>query len=250
MIQQLCTAVMAVFLLDLVPADLCSLPCRSQVVAFLRSALAKACSPVASPSPQAVAAAALARPQLMQLTLAVLRCFTAWTKLGCLQHLDAEQAAFFASLAGELLFVADPQSGLPYHPLCLPAAVDAASEVIEHATEALQPLLVQLAAALPQRAAALCASGYEDEAAELAHVFAVFCSTHCTLCGSEGPEGEALRQVRRARGVCLLAVRRREACARSSLAGTSKATPLMCVATSTNVAGPAAAAGAATTGCH
>lgn len=174
-------------------------PCP-QVAAFLRSVLAEACSSgpaagslAAPPSPQAVVAEALAQPGVLQLMLAVLRCFTAWTKLGCL--LDSDQAAFFASLAGELLFVADSQQGVPYHPLCLPAAVDAASEVIEHATEALQPLLTQLAAALPQRAAALNSSGAEDEAAELAHVFALFCSTNRALCGAEGPEGEALRQV-------------------------------------------------------
>lgn len=146
--------------------------------------------------PQAVAAIAVARPEVLQLVLAVLRCFTAWTRLGCLQHLDHQQAAYFAGVAGELLFVPDPKSGLPYHPLCLPAAVDAASEIIEHATEALQPLLAQLAAALPQRAAVLTSSGAEDEAAELSHVFGLFCSTHCALCGAEGPDGEALRQVR------------------------------------------------------
>lgn len=175
-----------------------------QVVSFLRSLLADACSaataaagsPEAPPGPQAVAAMAVAQPELLQLVLTVLRCFTAWTRLGCLQHLDHQQAGYFASVAGELLFVPDLRHGLPYHTLCLPAAVDAVSEIIEHATEALQPLLAQLVAALPQRAAALSSSGAEDEAAELSHVFEMFCSTHCALCGAEGPDGEALRQVR------------------------------------------------------
>ncbi|PRW18313.1 ARM repeat-containing [Chlorella sorokiniana] len=137
----------------------------SEVIVFLRLALPEACSaaaaagsPLAAPSPRAVAAAAVGQPQVLQLTLAVLRCFTAWTKLGCLQHWDQQQAAFFASLAGELLFASDPQHGLPYHPFCLPAAVDAASEHALRALrrggpegEALRQGLLQLLA-LPPRA--------------------------------------------------------------------------------------------------
>jgi hypothetical protein len=158
-------------------------------------------SPGGPPSP---AQQAPQQPQLglllqeegwQHLTLSVLRCFGAWVKWGCLQYIDPRHASYFASLAGELLFSADPARGLPYHPACLPAAVDAATELIEHATEALQPLLLQLAAALPARATALRAADGEAAAEELCHVFALFCSTHCELTAAEGPEGQALRQV-------------------------------------------------------
>lgn len=140
-----------------------------------------------------------AREGWQRLTLGVLRCFAAWTKWGCLQHVDQAHAAYFATLAGQLLFAPDPSASPLFQ-----AAVDAATEIVEHATEALQPLLLQLAAALPARAAALrCAGGgngggSEEAAEELCHVFALFCSTHCTLCMVEGPEGQALRQVGKA----------------------------------------------------
>ena len=193
--------------------DATSMPCNDasnspplhpaiQVASWLHSVHLEACgsaaagsSPGPPPSPQQAAAASLARPDALALTLAVLRCFTAWAKWGCLQYVEHAHAAYFAGLTGELLFAADPARGLPYHPACLPAAVDAATEIVEHCTEALQPLLLQLATALPARAAALRSGGAEDEAAELAHVFALFCSTHCTLCAAEGPQGQALRQV-------------------------------------------------------
>lgn len=155
----------------------------------------------APPSPsQLTAAAALAggHEDWQRLTLAVLRCFTAWVKWGCLQYVDHAHATYLTSLAGELLFAPDPARGLPFHFACLPVAVDAATEVVEHATEALQPLLLQLAVALPARAAQLQVAGSEEQAAELCHVFALFCSTHCTLCAAEGPQGQALRQVREA----------------------------------------------------
>ena len=124
-----------------------------------------------------------------------------WVKWGCLQYVAPHHAAYFASLAGELLFAGDPARGLPFSPTCLPAAVDAASEIIEHATEELQPLLVQLAAALPARAAALAAAGGGAAAEELSHVFSLFVGTHAPLCAASGPQGRALRQV------CLLGAR-------------------------------------------
>ncbi|KAL4458064.1 hypothetical protein ABPG75_012929 [Micractinium tetrahymenae] len=131
------------------------------------------------------------------LTLAVLRCFAAWVKWGCLQYVETRHAAYFATLAGELLFASDAARGQPFHPVLLPAAVDAATEIIEHAPEELQPLLLQLAGALPARAAVLRASGNpgaQEAAEELCHVFALFCSTHCALCAAAGPQGEALRE--------------------------------------------------------
>ena len=171
------------------------------------------------------AAAQQQQQSALTLTLGTLRCFGAWVKWGCLPYIDPLHAAHFATLAGQLLFVpghhhdagaaaaaAPSNSGggggppllLPFSPDCLPAGVDATSEVIEHATEALEPLLLRLALQLPQRVAALhaaaaAAGGAMPEAAaaagEVAHVFALYCSTHCELCVAEGPDGQALRQV-------------------------------------------------------
>lgn len=149
----------------------------------------------ASPGPAA------GSQEWQQLTLGVVRCFAAWAKWGALQYVEGQHAAYLARLAGELLFAPQPASS----PL-FAAAVDAATEVVDHATPTLQPLLLQLAAALPARAAALCCAGDgsgEAAAEELAHVFALFCSTNCALCMAEGPEGQAMRQVGHVSLCCL-----------------------------------------------
>lgn len=137
----------------------------------------------------------LSQPQQSQLTLAVLRCFGAWVRAGCLQHVDSHTAAYFASLAGQLLFAADSDRGLPYSPQHLPTAVDVTSEIIEHATDALQPLLLQLAAALPARVAALHAGSAAEAAGDVSHLYGLYVSTHTSLCAASGPQGAALRQV-------------------------------------------------------
>ncbi|KAI3435522.1 hypothetical protein D9Q98_001588 [Chlorella vulgaris] len=136
----------------------------------------------------------LSQPQQSQLTLAVLRCFGAWVRAGCLQHVDSHTAAYFASLAGQLLFAADSDRGLPYSPQHLPTAVDVTSEIIEHATDALQPLLLQLAAALPARVAALHAGSAAEAAGDVSHLYGLYVSTHTSLCAASGPQGAALRQ--------------------------------------------------------
>lgn len=192
-----------------------------EVAAWLHSVHSSSSSSAVGGGPSCSPGAAAAGAGEL-LTLAVLRCFAAWVKWGCLQYVEARHAAYFASLAGELLFASEAARGQPFHPLLLPAAVDAATEIIEHASEELQPLLLQLAGALPARAAALRASGApgaEEAAEELCHVFALFCSTHCALCAAEGPEGEALRQVGGKRGQGPGTADRGQAALRSGLWG-------------------------------
>ena len=121
-----------------------------------------------------------------QAVVGSVRCFGAWVRWGCLPYIEQAHAEAFTRAAAALL--------LSHKPGAPAVGLDALSEVLEHATEALQPLLLQIALQLAPRVEQLAAAG--EGVRDLAHVFCLFCSTHAVLCVAAGREGQALRLVR------------------------------------------------------
>eukprot|EP00887_Chlorella_sp_A99_P001509 scaffold8.g1509.t1 len=126
-------------------------------------------------------------------TLHMLACWTAWAKWGSLAYVPQQQADHFLRVAAALLLSGREE--------VVGAGVEAISEVVEHGSEGLQPLLLALALRLADALGLLlqqaCRQGQGAgtlwHAARLSHVFCLFCSAHPALVAAAGREGTALR---------------------------------------------------------
>lgn len=125
---------------------------------------------------------------VLKRTAAIVWCFAAWAKWGCLHYLAPDQGNYFIALAGASLFV-DPEG----HPDVFNAGLEAFGEAMEHAPDHAQAATMEVVRQLPPHIAgrtARHAAGVD----RLSYVFATYCATNATLATTATSDGVVLRE--------------------------------------------------------